>query len=167
MKFSAFVILIATLFITLSMSNAVFASGNYHVEVIVFDNINSETKASSFSNQPPATLPSNGEIWNASTAYLNNYASRLRNSSFYNVLQHTAWGQTSAGYNSSAAKQLSSNGMAGSIKVYATSLLFAQLDINFRGHRIKESRRLKLNEVHYFDNTSFGILLRVSRAKPG
>ena len=164
MKFSAVVTLFFALIINLGISNTAFASGNYHVEVIVFDNVTSGAKANSFSNQS-TSLPSNGKTWHYSTAYLNGYASKLRNSSSYKVLQHTAWGQRSVGYSRSAAKQLSGDGMNGSIKVYATSLLFAQLDINFKGHKIQERRRLKLNEVHYFDNSGFGVLLRVSRAK--
>ena len=164
MKFSVVVILFTALIINFGINNTAFASGNYHVEVIVFDNVNSGAKANSFSSQPTA-LPSNGKTWRYSTAYLNGYASKLRNSSSYQVIRHTAWGQKSAGYNRSAAKQISGNGMNGSIKVYATSLLFAQLDINFKGHKIQERRRLKLNEVHYFDNSGFGVLLRVSRAK--
>ena len=42
-------------------------------------------------------------------------------------------------------------------------LLFANLDIDFKGLRLKEKRRLKLNEKHYFDHPKFGILLQVSR----
>ena len=164
MKLSTVVIFTITLLINLSMSNLAFASGNYHVEVIVFDNVSSDSINNTYSNQP-AALPSNGKTWSYSTAYLNSYASKLRNSSAYQVLQHTAWGQKSAGYNRSAAKQLTGNGMNGFVKIYATSLLFAQLDINFNGHQIQERRRLKLNEVHYFDNAGFGVLLRVSRAK--
>ena len=167
MKLSTIAVFIIALLINLGVNTAAQASGNYHIEVIVFDNVNSGEKANSFSNNQPIELPNNGKTWRYSTAYLNSYANKLRNSSAYQVLQHTAWGQRSAGYNRSAAKQLSGNGMNGWVKVYAKSLLFAQLDINFRGRKIKERRRLKLNEVHYFDNAGFGVLLRVSRANAG
>lgn len=164
MKFSTAVILAFSFFIYLGMSSVAQASGNYHVEVIVVDNANSGPLSNAYSDNNVTPLPSKGKTWHASTAYLNNYASKLRNSSSYNILQHTAWGQKSAGYSRSAAKKISGNGMNGWVKVYATSLLFVQLDINFRGHKIKERRRLKLNEVHYFDNAGFGVLLRVSRS---
>lgn len=32
--------------------------------------------------------------------------------------------------------------------------------------RIQERRRVKLNELHYFDHPFFGLLVRVSRAEP-
>lgn len=165
MKRSTVVIFIIALFANFGMSIAAQASGNYHVEVIVFNHTNTGSNTNSFTNQQSQALPNNGKTWRYSTAYLNNYASKLRNSSAYKVLQHTAWGQKSADYNRSATKQLSGSGMNGWVKVYAKSLLFAQLDISFKGHQITERRRLKLNEVHYFDNAGFGVLLRVSRAK--
>lgn len=165
MKLTTVAIFIFALFIHLGMNSVAQASGNYHIEVVVFDNVNTGSGTNTYGGNQVAALPSSGKTWRYSNAYLNGYASKLRNSSAYHVLQHTAWGQKSAGYTRSAAKQLSGNNMNGWVKVYATSLLFAQLDINFRGHHIKERRRLKLNEVHYFDNAGFGLLLRVSRAK--
>lgn len=165
MKLSAVAIFTIVLLINLVINFTVQAAGNYHIEVIVFDNINSGAYANTYEDNQTTALPSNGKTWRYSTAYLNSYASKLHNSSSYKVLQHIAWGQKSADYDHSVAKQLSGDGMNGWIKVYAKSLLFAQLDINFRGHKIKQQRRLKLNEVHYFDNDVFGVLLRVSRAK--
>ena len=81
----------------------------------------------------------------------------------YRILTHTAWGQKAADYNSSAAKQLAIAGMSGYVKVFAKQLLFADIKLNFEGHSISERRRLKLNELHYFDNQGFGVLMRVSR----
>ena len=71
----------------------------------------------------------------------------------------------------------------GSVQIFENRLLFVDIDIqnNFDSglvdysnpssasdsptgiHRIKEKRRVKLNEIHYFDHPFFGALVRVSR----
>lgn len=136
------------------------AAGNYHVEVIVFKQTDSlpGNRVADFSN-----IPSFASTWPSNTIYLNNYAKSIRFYQKYQILTHTAWGQKSASYNGSAAKQLGVAGMSGYIKVFAKQLLFADIKLNFQGHSISERRRLKLNELHYFDNQGFGVLMRVSR----
>ena len=136
------------------------AKGNYHVVVIVFKQLGSNP-----GNNPPTftDVPSFSSTWQSKNVYLNTYASKMRNSGKYQILTHTAWGQKSASYNKSAAKTLTSNGVSGFIKVFATQLLIADIKLNFEGHTLSERRRLKLNEVHYFDNNGFGVLMRASR----
>ena len=53
--------------------------------------------------------------------------------------------------------------LRGWFRIYADHLLFAHIDIDYRGYRIQEKRRLKLNEKHFFDHPYYGILLQVSR----
>lgn len=136
------------------------ARGNYHVEVIVFKQLGSNP-----GNRPPTftDVPSFSKTWQSNNVYLNTYAQKMRNSGKYQILTHTAWGQKSAPYNKSAAKAFEVNGISGFIKVFATQLLIADLKLNFEGHTLSERRRLKLNEVHYFDNNGFGVLMRASR----
>ncbi len=33
--------------------------------------------------------------------------------------------------------------------------------------KLKETRKIKLNEIHYFDNPMFGVILQVSRLRSG
>lgn len=74
--------------------------------------------------------------------------------------------------------------VAGTVKMFEQRLLFIEADVTARmatalandpgslvspvdiEYRIKETRRVKLNEVHYFDHPYFGLLVRVSRAEP-
>lgn len=137
-----------------------YAKGNYHVEVIVFKQLGSNQ-----GNRPPTftDVPSFSTTWQSKNVYLNRQANSMRNSGKYQILTHTAWGQKSASYNKSAAKTLTAAGVSGFIKVFATQLLIADVKLNFEGHKLSERRRLKLNEVHYFDNKGFGVLMRVSR----
>ena len=34
------------------------------------------------------------------------------------------------------------------------------------GLELKETRRIKLNEIHYFDHPMYGVILQVSRLNP-
>jgi len=148
------------LFLGLLLSSNAYARGNYHVEVIVFK----QSYTVPGSHSPSFTdTPSYAKTWPVNTAYLNSHAAKLRSSGRYEVISHTAWGQASAPYNQSAAKRFSAGGIGGFIKVFARQLLVADLKLNFEGHNLTERRRLKLNEVHYFDNEGFGVLMRVSR----
>ena len=77
--------------------------------------------------------------------------------------------------------------VTGSIQIFENRLLFVDLDVKneFRDdahrslgfaetnaarpagvYRLKEKRRVKLNEIHYFDHPFFGALVRVSRWQP-
>jgi hypothetical protein len=75
--------------------------------------------------------------------------------------------------------------VTGSVKMYEQRLLFIEVDVAARiptamasdpgslvnpvdfEYRITETRRVRLNEVHYFDHPYFGVLVRVSRVEPG
>ena len=139
---------------------AAYAKGNYHVEVVIFKQL-----GSSPGSRPPSfyDLPSYSSTWQSKNVYLNTYANKMRRSGKYEILTHTSWGQKSASYNGSAAKRLTANGLSGYIKVFAKQLLITDVKLSFEGHTLSERRRLKLNEVHYFDNSGFGVLMRVSR----
>lgn len=74
--------------------------------------------------------------------------------------------------------------VSGTVKMFEQRLLFVEADVGVRiptalpsdpdslsnpldvEYRINETRRVKLNEVHYFDHPYFGLLVRVSRAEP-
>ena len=76
--------------------------------------------------------------------------------------------------------------VTGSIQVFENRLLFVDIDITNEfptevpdfavgsrlarppgTYRLQEKRRVKLNEIHYFDHPFFGVLIRVSRVEPG
>lgn len=75
--------------------------------------------------------------------------------------------------------------LSGDIRIFENRLLFVDVDVSnefsdgysgfsmaARGDRppgkytLREKRRVKLNELHYFDHPFFGILVRVSRHEP-
>jgi hypothetical protein len=72
-------------------------------------------------------------------------------------------------------------GLLGSVRLRAGRFLHADVDMAYFpagpvtpeaappvGHvRLQESRRIRLNEVHYFDHPLFGVVMQVSRADGG
>ena len=74
-----------------------------------------------------------------------------------------AWGVESLQYELSANYSINEIDTHGFIKIYADQLLFANIDLDYKGFRMLEKRRLKLDEKHYFDHPKFGVLLQVSR----
>ncbi len=76
--------------------------------------------------------------------------------------------------------------LSGSIQIFGDRLLFVDVDITNEyfeessaystaappnrppgEYNLREKRRVKLNELHYFDHPFFGLLIRVSRYEPG
>jgi len=139
-----------------------FAKGNYHVEVVIFKHSGSQPSDQS---APISRIPSYANTWKMKNRYLSTSAKKIANSPDYQLISHQSWGQKSASYGSSAAKTLTQKGLNGFIKIYAKQLLLTEITLNYQGHLIKEKRRLKLNDVHYFDNAGFGVLMRVSRSE--
>lgn len=150
-----------------------YASGDYQVEIIVFKNLEL-TQSESSSNSGTVTYestpktrkktPSFAKTWSLRTSLLNTAARNMKGvPSQYKIITHTSWGQASAPFKKSAAVDFKNLGLDGYIKVFASDLLFAELDLTFENNSLSERRRLKLNEVHYFDSAGFGVLLQVSR----
>lgn len=155
----------------------VLAAGNYHVEALIFtingyDNFASQNgepgtagygQYNQFEKIRPSKAPDKGRSWGVKPLYLNKHASNIRAAGNYNIVSHTAWGVQSKPYSRSAAQSIITDDIDGWVKVFAKSLLFTHMDIVVKGSRIQEKRRLKLDEIHYFDNEKFGVLLTVSR----
>ena len=93
-------------------------------------------------------------------------AQTLQQSTDYQLLHHFSWGQEALPSSEAAIYNVIETDVAGWVKVYAKTLLFANLDLDLDGYRMTENRRLKLDEKHYFDHPKFGILMQVSRLLP-
>lgn len=93
----------------------------------------------------------------------------------HRVLQALAWTQSEADFSNSPLINVGDEQtLSGTIRIYAPSLLFAELilryapgdvlsipDPSLPQHFIDEQRKLKLNEIHYFDQARFGVVLTV------
>lgn len=138
-------------------------SKNYKVEVLIFENNNPSSATERHDYVAPKAMRSNSATWQIEPDMLVNDAAAIDKSSDYALKHHLAWGQEARPYRSSATYTVLENDTKGYIKVYADDLLFVNLDLDYKGFRMEEKRRLKLNEKHFFDHPKFGVLLRVSR----
>jgi hypothetical protein len=105
-------------------------------------------------------------------------AEQLARDPHYRVLAHERWLQPSEPRSVAAPRRIHGTGheseVDGSVRFYATR--FLHLDANLtlradgRSYQLAELRRLRLNDLHYFDHPRFGMLARVSqpdKEKPG
>ena len=150
------------LLLTALSTQTALAKGNYHVEVIIFKHNGS---APGQNRELITDIPSFSDTWPHKNVYLRNHARKINASPDYQLISHTSWGQQSAPYNKSAAKEFVQENLYGFIKVFAKQLLLTDIKLNFEGHLLEERRRLKLDEIHYFDNAGFGILMQISRSQ--
>jgi hypothetical protein len=90
----------------------------------------------------------------------------------YRVLYSARWQQPAAVYQDAPVVGVSNpdGRLEGAIRVYRTSLIFADLMLGLADlvpnseaplYFISEKRRLKFKEVHYFDHPRFGALVAV------
>ncbi len=147
----------ALLFSTASMAK------DYVVEVILFENLPGGNVTEPHAYEAPKKPRTQAQAWLLETSLLTEQAKLIDKSSDYVIKYHLAWGQESLPYRQSATYTLLETEAQGYIKVYAENLLFANVDIDYKGFRMKEKRRLKLNEQHFFDHPKFGLLMQVSR----
>jgi hypothetical protein len=157
-----FVTHLALTLVCLLASMQTHASGNYQVEVVIFKHVYGAT-----GNNPTLIdkIPSYASTWPLSKRLIPSYAKKIASSPNYQVLSYSSWGQKSSPFKSSAAKEFTQAGLNGYIKVFANQLLFAEVKLTLNGHYLSERRRLKLNELHYFDNAGVGVLMQVSRVE--
>ena len=138
----------------------------YQVEAIVFQQLNGGQVTEKNTYSPPRNNPSTSQTWVLEPLLLTEQAALLNESPDYEVLGHFTWGQEALPSEEAATMHFREPRFYGWIKIYATTLLFANLDLDFEGFRLEEKRRLKLDEVHFFDHPKFGVLLQVSRHAP-
>ncbi len=145
------------------LSTTAKANKEYQVEVLVFEPLQAGAASESHHYIAPREMKHEARHWLLSPSLLNQEAKLISQSDQYVLKHHYAWGIESLPYEKSANYTVVERDIKGYIKVYADQLLFANLDIDFQGFRMREKRRLKLNEKHYFDHPKFGILMQVSR----
>lgn len=155
----------------------------YKVELIVFENLNpnaSEKWPVMPPREPLRLSPgsANNFVQPASREDLNDSAQRLRNSAGYRVLTHSAWMQPALSRSRAQPIAISGERLEGQIRIHVATYLHADLDLwlldsqsssvsadgelhGARNPNLKELRRLRSRQVHYFDHPRLGALLRM------
>lgn len=162
--------MIKTIFVLLvilaSFASHSVRAKDYHVEALIFSNSEPQTAYESTHYVPIAEVRSDAPTWPLERSMLNDEAAAITRSPSYQLIAHYSWGQEALPTSESAIYPVAAAEVQGWLKIYASHLLFANLDLDFNGYRMTEKRRLKLNEKHFFDHPKFGVLLRVSRLEP-
>jgi hypothetical protein len=151
----------------ISLFNLIFVNTShakdYMVEVLIFENSEISQATESHFYEAPQNMKSASTSWLIEPTMLLSEAELIIESPNYELKQHYSWGIESLPYESSANYTILDVDAQGYIKVYADQLLFTNIDLDFKGFKMKEKRRLKLNEKHFFDHPKFGLLMQVSR----
>lgn len=179
-----FLIILLATFLGLAGHNAA-AENRYQVEVIVFEHLRlGGDEYWPERNQKPQwdnalSIFSGGSEDSRftplpSSAYKMGGVYRvLRSSQDYRPFMHVAWQQVGLPASRARPVYVSSDGgqVEGSIRLRQSRFLHVDMDLIYplgsgdgKYARISESRRLKLKELHYFDNPLFGAIVQVTRA---
>lgn len=167
------------------------STGAYEVEVIVFENRLPDLEAGELWTwtqtskrrangsepiTPPAITPGASELAAAVAA--------LQNDNRYRVLTHQRWVQPAEAKTMTKPILVRDAGgeLEGTVLFYMNRFLHVELNLGFQPpdagpnpiagsapslYRINEQRRVKGQEVHYFDHPKFGVLVRLAPAGPG
>ena len=181
-------LIIAAALLLMTVMQQAAAAKRYQVEVIVFEHLSmntggeiwpeedsmpqwedalaifSDSQDSRFSPLPSARYKMGG-VYRV-----------LRASQDYRPIMHIAWEQV--GLPSSRARSIyvaSDNGQVeGAVTLEQSRFLFVDMELIYqlgdsdgKFAHLNERRRMKLKELHYFDNPVFGAIVQVTRAPAG
>jgi hypothetical protein len=157
------------------------AQSYYDVEIIVFELLNASAVPSTTTPGAAPVLPAEPPVAETPDArfeplppdklQLRPEYQSLRTSKAYRPLLHQGWRQQVLGPRNSVARSMleqSGSGLInGEIKIYMETFLHIDLDLTFEvpgegSYRMRDSRRVRSRETHYFDNPRFGILIRLT-----
>ena len=170
-----------TLLILLVGSHIPAHARDYVLELIVFKQSGSREQLEESWTADSNRVQDNWEklqstALNASDQPLRPGSSRLSQvennlrSAGHQILQAVRWQQPASVYQNAPIVDIGNGPMSGFIRVYKTSLIYADLHLGLRDsfsptptplYFIDEKRRLKFKEVHYFDHPHFGAILTV------
>ena len=140
----------------------------YKVSVLVFSQpINTDedlTLQPDFSR--PADLKKPSLLPAEASGLIETYR-RLKQSRRFRPLLHQAWIQPALANRINAPYLVTNHrDVEGVIRLQRGQYLYVITDMEYHApdgiHRLREKRRVLLNETHYFDHPAFGVLIRVS-----
>ena len=164
----------------------------YTVELIVFRNLSGGGGPEDWSAKPVARGPDTPDTTvtgrfvqslPASQFQLNDIAGRLQNTTNYQPIAHFAWQQTASSWGSRAGFSIaklagSVPGLSGIVYLERGSYLHLGMALNYQPanmpaglaasagqvFNMNESRRVKFDQLNYFDHPAFGVIALVTPA---
>ncbi|MBI3899026.1 MAG: hypothetical protein HY308_12130 [Gammaproteobacteria bacterium] len=155
----------------------------YEIEVVVFETRLPDMEGSELWTRDAAatidtaTATKAGETPAAST--LSSAINALQNDGRFHVLLHRRWLQNADAKTNATPVLLATEDktLDGALKFYLSRFLHVELNLAFKPqtanldtapvYQINEERRIKSQELHFFDHPKFGALVRISPASPG
>lgn len=150
------------------------STARYVVEVIVFRQPGTPPPGATVMAMPKVNVvPGRIEPLPAAEFQLANLDGGLRRSSGYRVLAHAAWAATVPANGAAAARLedlVADSAVTGAVTVQRGQYLFLRVDLDYampdgRVYQLRERRRVKFNERHYFDHPAIGAIAVVSPTK--
>ncbi|WP_043887920.1 CsiV family protein [Methylophaga thiooxydans] len=187
-RFARFAVAVAMMMLSCSA----YAQQWYHVELVVFERFSGANAEhwpmmGQIRNGTVSPQMANNYIQPAAVDSLAGVAQRLKNASNYRVHFHKAWQQPMLSKASAKGVQVSSanNLVEGQIKLYRVNYLHADIDLWFKENGAEKSnwstaspdgvelggprnphlaqiRRIKKNELIYFDHPRLAAILQIS-----
>ncbi|PHS25771.1 MAG: hypothetical protein COA83_04985 [Methylophaga sp.] len=160
-----------------SLSSSAHAQQWYHVELIVFEQLNSYTDEAwpetSFDINAPLNPSVSGKLIRpAKNSTLIQTAARLQKSADYRVLYHNSWQQPIMTRSNSRAVNIQSadSSISGSVRFFKSTYLHAALDLQLmqgeQSPRLIESRRIRNKKLYFYDHPKMGALLQITPIEP-
>ncbi len=145
----------------------------YHVELIVFEQLNTYTDEAwpqtSFDINAPLSPSVSGKLIHpAKNSTLIQTAARLQKSRDYRVLYHRSWQQPIMTKSNSRAVSVQSpdGSIKGSVRFFKSTYLHAALDLQLmqgaQSPRLIESRRIRSKKLYFYDHPKMGALLQIT-----
>jgi hypothetical protein len=146
----------------------------YDVELLIFDNpeAGAESEGNPSVGEPPDLSKAEAPPAQARTHRLEAIGKQLMASN-YLILQHLSWRQRLS--NDSRGKPIKiqsnddKNRLSGIVSLSREDLADLELDLlllqDGRAYRLKGSRRMRRNEIHYLDHPKLGVIATITRVE--
>ncbi len=147
------------------------STARYVVELVVFRQPGAEPPAATVMTTPRAAGPAGRvELLPEAEWQLANVDGGLKRSGRYRVLGHAAWAANVPANGAVSARiedMLPGSGLSGVVAVQRGQYLFLRVDLDYatpdgRVFQLRERRRVKFTERHYFDHPALGAIAVVS-----
>jgi len=168
------------IFLLLTVNSTVIYAASYSVEYIVFENTQGTTEPWT---KGALQMPSNAINLNASQGNgfrplkssqlrLHAVANKLKRLSSYTVVAHGGWIQPLKARRLQpvqVSQQQASSRVNGTITFHQKKYLHLNLNLQLTdlnsliNYRLKATKRIKADEIHYFDHPRFSVLARVRK----
>lgn len=153
-------------------SPSAYAAQWYHVEVVVFEQLDAVSDEAAPEKMVPSaslTPESNTDlIQPAAVKTLVNDAARLKRTGSYRVLYHKAWQQPIQTKSQAKSVQLSNAAIHGRVRLHKGTYLYATVDIQQQQLTLtglpylQQAQRVRAKKTHYFDHPQLGVLLKLT-----